>query len=155
MKRFVAIIVGLHVLAHSIFGCCDHVFAAFKESVGGHACSHGVAKQEEAGRHEDSDRDAAATHNDEFEKLRATASADRHSVPHGRHDCRHDSCHWLTSDGLPNIDLLDSHFDAMYVPITCAAVASTPTFDFWPETDVGRNHALALRLHLALGVLQI
>ena len=155
MNRAVVCITGLHVLIHSIFGCCDHAFAAFSESVGGHVCSHAVTKCDEAALHEHGHHDAVAAHNDECEQSCKTGISDQQSAPHQRHDCRHDSCHWLTSEALPDIELLDSHCDTMYVPTTGAAIASLPASGFWPETDVGRYHAPTLRLHLALGVLLI
>ena len=143
MNQLISIIIGLHVLVHSIFGCCDHAFVAVSHSISCNVCSHAVVKSEDGCRHEHNNRDAVATHNDQ------------QSTPHEQHDCRHDSCHWLTSDALPTIDLLDFHYDAVHIQVNRAEIASEAASEFWLESDFGQYHALPLRLHLVHGVLLI
>jgi len=155
MYRLIIIVTGLHVLAHSIFGCCDHAFVAIPDSAGGHACSHCVVKFIEAGRHEHSHCDAVATQNDESIHSFTTDISDQQSAPHQRHECRHDSCHWLTSDASSDLDLPSSYFAVTCFSTISVAIASNATSGYWQESDVGRRHAPPLRLHLALGVLMI
>jgi len=154
MQQLISIILGLHVLAHSIFGCCDHVLAVL-ESVDNYACSHAVTKSEEGCRHEHNNRDAVAAHNANGEQSLAINISDQQSAPHEEHDCRHDSCHWLTSDALPTIDLLDFQCDAVHIQVNRAEIASGAASGFWLESDFGQYRTLPLRLHLALGVLLI
>lgn len=155
MNRLIIIVTGLHVLAHSIFGCCDQAFVAIPDSAGGHACSHCVVKFIEAGRHEHSHCDAVATHSDEFTHLFTTDISDQQSAPHQRHVCRHDSCHWLAGDASSDLDLLSSYFVVTCFPTISVEIASDATSGYWPESDIGRRPAAPLRLHLALGVLLI
>jgi hypothetical protein len=155
MNQLISIIIGLHVLVHSIFGCCDHALVAVSHSVSGKVCSHAVAKSEEGCRHEHKHREAVATHNASGEQSFAIDSSDQQSAPHERHECRHDSCHWLTSDALPTIDLLDSHCDAIYIQVNRAVIAAGAVSEFRLEAGFGRYRALPLRLHLTLGVLLI
>ena len=155
MNQLISILIGLHVLVHSIFGCCDHALVATSHSMSGKACSHAVAKSEEGCRHEHNNHAAVAAHNANSAQLFAINISDQQSAPHERHDCRHDSCHWLTSVALPTIDLLDSYCDAASIQVNRAVIASEIASEFWLAADLGQYRALPLRLHLALGVLLI
>ena len=154
MNRLIVIVTGLHVLAHSIFGCCDHVFAASSDTSTDHECSHAVARDVEPSRHKHDCHDAVADPRNESE-LSSTYESNGESAPHQRHDCRHADCHWLTSLKAAAASLLDYDCTPAGAARIAEPLALTPLFGLSPERDIRRCQALPLRLHLAFGVLLI
>jgi hypothetical protein len=61
----------------------------------------------------------------------------------------------MTSDAAPAISFLDLY----YVPAVAATITTATAWNaaaqLAPEFDIGRLHALPLRLHLVVGVLLI
>lgn len=158
MKQVVAIIGGLSVLAHGIFGCCDHVFASTPQGSAGYCrCHAAVAHSHEHG-------DAHGNHNSSephSSQQESPGSCDncgftvQGQIPSGQHVCRHANCHWLKSSSSPIIRLFDlgCFFAAPILPP--AAAASPSAWQQSTDFAVGRICSLPLRLHLAVGVLLI
>lgn len=149
MSRLIAIITVLHVLAHSVFGCCGHNVAHTASvahcchSVNEEVCSH---QSEHGLRIDQQESDAGA-----FPLLDSNSPA----LPH--HACLHSSCQWLNSKSLGPADVLRGDVNS-----TVAVAPTALNLFVWPTVaaalsdlpDFG-NSALPLRLHLMLGVLQI
>ena len=154
MQHVVAIFVAFHVLMHGTLGCCDHVFAGQShDSRAQCGCDATLAKADAHEQHE-----AADCHLKQGEQRCISdlgGIADGKSSPWERHNCPHDSCHWLTSDAAPAINFLDLFcLPAFAAPVTMASGFDAAS-QLSPEFDIGQLHALALRLHLAVGVLLI
>ena len=89
MNRLIAIITGLHVLAHCIFGCC-----------GGHSahagtasdCSHTAAQHTCSGHVDDGD-----VHELADRCVEASAVGISDSTGRSHYDCPHGACQWLTT----------------------------------------------------------
>lgn len=149
MSRLIAIITVLHVLAHSVFGCCSHNDAHTSSmphcchSTNDIACSHHSAHGQQLEQHELGPQDFL---------LLAT---DLPAQPH--HVCLHSSCQWLNSKSLSPADVLRWDFNNAVAVVPIAVedfvhpTAATAPCD---RSDLA-NSALPLRLHLMLGVLQV
>jgi hypothetical protein len=155
MNRVVVLVTALHVLLHSIFGCCDHALAAWTGNSGSHKCSHALTTSDHHSRHIHCHHRAVAGHDNEQPQSTSSSSEDAPAVPCDNHDCRHKSCSWLTSEGPPEIHLFESHWNLVYSPVIHAVAESHAASVISPEIDAGRQRALPVRLHLAVGVLLI
>jgi hypothetical protein len=140
MNRLIAAITGLHVLVHGIFGCCDHGLAASRAAVPCH-CDHAHHGDltESAGEHDLADHDLA----------------DHKSPVQGSHECVHAACHWLADNASPHVGELYISGVASLATQLPASMALTVAAEFLPADILGPISAPPLRLHLALGVLQI
>ncbi len=106
MRKLIAILTGLHVLAHGVFGCCDHGWAAMAapkvEASSSCACHH--------------------AHHDQHDSQTAPAAdicdaVGQNSPAPAPHECVHASCHWIAGGGGPGIASLEAYgavlFDAV------------------------------------------
>lgn len=141
MKSVILLLTALHVLAHGVFGCCDHGVLVLTEADGHCVCNH-VHHRHGEGAHESSQ--APLFDEDCIEDGAPTRAP---------HECVHASCHWLTSDVAASSFLADG-----WMPL--AAVAHLPgdpfltqAAKFSPGTMAALSAAPPLRLHLALGVI--
>jgi hypothetical protein len=159
MNQFVAFVTALHVLAHSLFGCCSHVAQAHtgdaleicREAVceserpkaHGHAENHGHAPAEPAFA-EATQPNGCAVCEDE--------SSDRHAP----HDCQHAFCQWLGPDSTAAGKVLDLIHDLPAILFAAPGLKPSPASLLAAgENPNERAFALPLRLHLAVGVLLI
>lgn len=158
MNQAVAIIVALHVLTHSVVGCCDHVFAAQLPSSGCSHCHQTTVAEADANQRHHGDQEIFEAHLTQGEHscvCERCGITDREQLPLRGHNCPHASCYWLTSDGASTCSLVDFDWTpALAAPVT-GAIASETLSPLSPEFDIGRLHSLPLRLHLAAGVLLI
>lgn len=140
MKPLIAILTGLHVLAHSVFGCCDHGRVASPQTEAPCACSH-------------------AHHDDHH--VRVSSSCDAHDVAaeelpsQAPHQCVHASCHWLAGSAGPSVSPPDFSAPIPFGAIPPTRDVASQSAEFRPDRAAGRSTAPPLRLHLALGVLLI
>lgn len=148
MNPLITIITCLHVLAHSVFGCCgEH---------GGHAgtlpkCCQRVQQQIEPAH-------AEHVHHHGSTKCPDDASEPCDSVPSDSdHDCPHAFCQWLDSKPLCANELIDFplNLTAQNAPAVLSAVALGNATTSSPCDFLARPAALPLRLHLAVCVLLI
>lgn len=149
MNRLIAIITGLHVLTHSVFGCCSHNILHVKSP---YSCCHSTCKEVCAEhprlheRFEEPDSHAVGC-----EVCRSNAPA----VPH--HDCQHSSCQWLVSKSPSPADLLQldlSNISAVIPSPLGVAAWKIDIAALHEQSDIAKPLSL-LRLHLTLRVLQI
>lgn len=147
MQRLVAVITGLHLLAHSIFGCCAHHAAPAKNT----PCCHSDQTFQCTHPH--------ASHRHPSEAVESTDSLQagfhQQSAPH--HDCPHNSCQWLKSERIDCSGLVNFHLTSVVAPLAIAASGllsdhTALSVHFLPAP---LTQAPSLRLHLALGVLLI
>jgi hypothetical protein len=136
MKSLIAILTGLHVLAHGVFGCCDH----------------GVASAAQANR-------LCACHRSHHEHSQPTVSqrdlVDEQSPAGPTHDCVHASCHWMTGDAAPTINPFDASMPATMTALVSFGPTAFQAAEFWPDAAAGTFSAPPLRLHLSLGVMLV
>lgn len=146
MNCVLAILTGLSVLAHSIFGCCDH-FVVSKSNARPACCCHGIARTK-----------APAT---PVAKVSLAKSAPTKSVacktpasPTGKHECKHASCHWLADckTDLSQVGL--EHVVHIAVPAEQVIDFSTPT-QFANAHFASPIEGPPVRLHLLVGVLLV
>jgi hypothetical protein len=146
MNRLIAVITGLHVLAHGIFGCCgDHGTHVAHAS---HAC-HTV------------DRHGCGEHGEHYEH--ATCGGDASLVciadPSGGlpHQCPHASCQWLDTKPACTDELFKLKLNRNELGCLDVRTESSPANAGISCLDdcYSRPAALPLRLHLAVGVLLI
>lgn len=149
MNRLIAIITGLHVLAHGVLGCCgDHNAHAATAS---HCCH--TAKQHACSGH------AAEGHNhesaDSCEEAGPAYTSDSSERSH--HDCPHAACQWLDTKAFcPNeLFQLELNHTAIVTASVLVAVSPSNTGITRPDDSSAHPAALPLRLHLAMGVLLI
>jgi hypothetical protein len=145
MRSLIAILTGLHVLAHGLFGCCDHALASLNST-------KGVATAECECHHphqHDRDEHHADSHSD------CVVADDYGSSGTTPHACVHAACHWVAGSTADLDHLLD--YEISFASVTAFAPFPTAdnTADFWPAVDSGQISAPPLRLHLALRVMQI
>ena len=149
MRQLVAIITVLHVLGHSVFGCCSHSDqhatpnAHCCHSAGDADCSHQSGQSQQLVQPQDGAENFA---------LLVSNAPDS---PH--HICLHSTCQWLNSKSLNASDIMSWDFDVA-VAVAPAALAdfALPTLVGTPPDRAGfLGSALPLRLHLLLGVLQV
>jgi hypothetical protein len=158
MKQLVTIIVGSSMVAHSIFGCCDHIFASPSQGVVGHCHCHVkfAASHEHGDAH--SNHRSSEPHSSQQENPDSCDNCgltEQGQVPGGQHVCRHANCHWLSSNSSPTVSPLN--LDIYFAAPTPPPVAAASPSEWQRSTDfaVGRICVPPLRLHLAIGVLLI
>jgi hypothetical protein len=137
MKSLIAIVTGLHVLAHGIFGCCDHGLAKSSPTGKPCACHH------------------AHDHDHEGPSPSSRGAAVEEIPSQAPHQCVHASCHWLAISAGASVKPLDFSSPIPFVAIVTRGGETSQTGIFWPEMAAARSSAPPLRLHLALGVLLI
>lgn len=146
MNCVLAILTGLSVLTHSIFGCCDHVVASKSNARPSCSC-HGIARTNAPSPVVAKATRANAT------QTKSVASKSPTS-PVGQHDCKHASCHWL-ADGKTTL----SHVPLERVLIIAIPIAQV--IDFSTPLQFANAHSGSLldgppvRLHLLVGVLLV
>ena len=162
MNRIVAIVAGLHVLAHSVFGCCGHD----SHSVTTHATDSAVLHCcDSSGEQHFSEPDEGGGCHDH-----CVGTVDVEVVVHAKadcplcafessqqipHQCSHGSCEWLASKPVDASALVTlSHTLEFFAPSNAAATFATTTVCV-VANEQRQTLALPLRLHLALGVLLI
>jgi hypothetical protein len=154
-NKLIVAVTGLHVLAHSVFGCCVHFFSDSEPTKTEASCSHSSNRLSEATpQHQTPHVDGNDCSN--IEHAAPSVLADDGSAPKHKHACRHVNCHWKTCEPCPDIKLLASSSIEPFVHAIIATndlSGSSGLSSF--EIDVGRFPALSLRLHLVHGVLQI
>ena len=152
MNQFIVLITGLHVLAHSIFGCCAHHTALAADGQAPQCCGASdrhIHAPENGGRHHAHD----AIGNTEAVVEGGDESS--HS-PSRDHQCKHEHCKWVTSRGDTSTDLqgIAGNLTASVVTLSTIASLAMPVSgaSAW-ESE--RCFAPALRSHLRLRVLLI
>jgi hypothetical protein len=149
MRTLIAILTGLHVLAHGIFGCCNHGQTAMGPKSTACVCHHDDHAVHEHGESDEHHADDLA------EPASDCLAADEQSPASAPHHCIHASCHWLAADVASSHHNFDfQHLIALYGDSALLASALTYTA-FWPDSACAPFSAPPLRLHLALGVLLI
>jgi hypothetical protein len=141
MRKLIAILTGLHVLAHGVFGCCDHGWAAMAlphaEQATSCACHH------------------AHQHAHDAPGANLCDAVSQHLPAPAPHECAHASCHWMAGGGGPGIWSLEACGAMLMVAIV--PIESSPLLagHYRPSDDCARFPAPPLRLHLALGVIVV
>jgi hypothetical protein len=154
VNRLIVSVTGLHVLAHSVFGCCPHAFSTVKPSTIQRTCSHsedGIPKQR-AHQHGDLD---GGTHCSEQGDESTTVVADGGPKSDHQCSCRHADCHWKASEGWSALELRDLIGHAPVAWVTSATNEAGQSLGCTFESDIDVHRALPLRLHLMMGVLQV
>lgn len=151
MNQLIVVITGLTVLAHSIFGCCDHYAALAADGQTPHCCdaSDRHSHASENGRHHHAHD---ATENTAAVETESDGSS--HSPSHD-HQCKHEHCQWVTSKGDANADLQDISGDLKASFSTFSTIASLAVPIEMASGESGRCFAPALRSHIRLRVLLI
>jgi hypothetical protein len=137
MKPIIAILTGLHVLAHGVFGCCDHGLVVAARAETACACHHTHDHADEAARSGDCD------------------AIERDAPAPASHECVHATCHWVAGSDGPSATTLDLVAPALMVSAALPANPALLAAEYQPDDILGRTSAPPLRLHLALGVLVI
>lgn len=137
MKPLVVILTGLHVLAHGVFGCCDHGLVAMAAAALPCACEHAHHHADEASANADGD------------------SVERHAPAPTPHECVHASCHWVAGSAGPSVTPLDFSAPTMFAAVVPTTSSALHAAAFQPDDVRGRTSAPPLRLHLALSVLVV
>lgn len=137
----IAILTGLHVLAHGIFGCCDHGLPVTSLVAKVHSCGH-------APHDVSPELSTACCH----ATLDGEAAEGQSPYPH---ECVHESCHWLAGNAGPKISKSDFSLQVPLTAISVIAAPATPTLHHGVNLATIRDTAPPLRLHLALGVLLV
>lgn len=149
MNRLIAIITGLHVLTHSVFGCCTHDILHVKSQ---YNCCHSTCENvcidqpQPDERFEEPDSHALGC---------ALCRSNSPAVPH--HDCQHSSCQWLVSKSLSPADLLQLDLNNISAVTPCTLGVPAWKSDYAAlraQSEIAKP-ASQLRLHLTLSVLQI
>jgi hypothetical protein len=159
MNRFVAFITGVHVLLHSIFGCCNHASAAHLHDVDTLQRCHDETRLTDAISGSHCNEQAADSCSGDDERQcgcdTSISADDCFESTDEQHHCRHASCDWLTTIEGPAISPVDC--GCSFVPATFDPSATVPQSVclFSDSTVFGRFHPLPVRLHLAVGVLLI
>jgi len=136
MKTWIAILTSLHVLAHGVFGCCDHGPVVSPQAVQSCSCHHEV-------------------HDHLTSSPDSRDAADQGWPSRQPHQCVHASCHWVVGDSGPSVKELDFSAPISIAAFLPAGGSALPAAEFWPDAARGTTSAPPLRLHLALGVLLI
>jgi hypothetical protein len=136
MKPLISIVTALHVLAHGLFGCCDHAVAAKPAAPHCCHCQHAHASPPRAA-------------------TEAAELAEHETPTRSQHECVHDSCHWLVGDAGLKFHLAE--YSLLAYCITADMDTATATHAEWlrPDSKVGAFFAPPVRLHLALGVILV
>jgi hypothetical protein len=151
-NKFVVSITALHVLAHSVFGCCGHDMHGASKTAAENRCNRSATDTSEANPCQHNCADAVTVSHD-ASRAASFPSVDKLPAPPDRHQCRHADCHWQIGERCPDIKLLSS----------CAGAAILSTAPIEHEHDGSiclpfENHVgldCALRLQFMSGVLQI
>jgi hypothetical protein len=162
MNNVVAIITGLHVLAHSLFGCCWHQREdAGRCSTPGAAdlccetSSEGCFISHNDDKHCDQ-HVAAEVHGSEEASTNAEhCSFETHSTSQQPHQCPHASCQWLTSDSSGGLTVVVLCLVPAFWEPVIAATTFASAADPFAQKQLLESLALPLRLHLAVGLLLI
>lgn len=141
MKKFIAILTGLHVLAHSVFGCCEHRLdvtpATATPEVKTCCCHHGA-------------------HVVQHRSAPGASDVAAQTVPQrSSHQCIHSSCHWLAASAGRSIELLDFSVPVAIVDVQSVHGVALHSAAIPPDNVLGRTSAPPLRLHLVIGVLLV
>jgi hypothetical protein len=144
MAQFIATIVGLQVLAHSVLGCCaDHwTLATIPQAAD---CS-------ESRTH--ISKDYCHGHPHSHDRLSHDNGED-HKAPDEHDHCRHEGCQWLATKAGLQLDLHKKSGLLVSWPMAIPArshIASEPHVNFRPSQ---RFLAPSLRTYLVLQVLLI
>lgn len=157
MNRLIAIITGLHVLAHGIFGCCGHHSHHLSARA---AVSHCCAPSggDDCSQHHESGHQHESSTLESLEVAQADGNCflcQSESSPRQPHQCSHASCQWLASgaSGALAFIALD-HGPAFCTPALLTATFAAGTARC-SENEERQFFALPVRLHLAVGVLLI
>ena len=140
MNYSLTVIIVWQVLMHSIFGCCGHAFIIKVDSAEV-SCSRG----------EQSKKEASAFYSDGL----ATGEIVKYCYesPAKKHNCRHDSCHWLVSAKASIDRLLGFQFvSKLDLPIFLAP-STEAACSFALSRERRQMRTLPVRLHLMVGVL--
>lgn len=135
MKPIIAILTGLHVLAHGMFGCCDHRLVVTEVAESVCACHHG--------------------HGDDTTRSGDCDTIERDTPGRAPHECAHDACHWVVGSDGPMAAPLDFSAPARLAIVPPATHSALYVAEYQPDDILGRTSAPPLRLHLALGVLVV
>jgi hypothetical protein len=147
MTQVVTFIVGIHILAHSVLGCCAHQGMPTPGPSRMLCCSTGDADAHRA--------HAQARHQcDHATDKAADARGDESSGE--QHECRHESCQWLPSKADASVELQQLSAELPYQPVTADGLGFLPS-SLASLVDGKAYHRLApaLRSHLRLSVLLI
>lgn len=146
MNCVVAILTGLSVLAHSIFGCCDHVVASKLNARPSCSC-HGIARTNAPSPTVAKATRAGATQT-------KSVACKSPTSPGGKHECKHASCHWL-ADGKTTL----SHAPlerVVYIAIPIEQVIDFSISSRFANANLGSlADGPPVRLHLLVGVLLV
>jgi len=149
MNRLIAIITGLHVLAHSLFGCCSHEGA---HAASAPHCCHSTIENDCAHQHGlDHRLEQQAADSGFYPLLKSNSAGNPHHV------CLHSSCQWLETKPLCPTDVLHLGINGTMavVPFGNSLVDTAADAAAFSVLSDVISTAPPLRLHLALGVLQI
>jgi hypothetical protein len=149
MRTLIAILTALHVLAHGIFGCCDHGGAAAGTNTPACVCHHAEHGGHEHGESGDHHADDVA------EPASDCLATDEESPASAPHRCIHASCYWLAADVVVSQHTFDFNCLAAFDANSASLASALNATEFWPDSARGQVSAPPLRLHLALGVLLI
>ena len=144
MNRVLVILTGLSILAHAIFGCCNHAFAG-KANTRSSCCCHRATR---------TSAPAKVSGKSDSKALSKIAFSRSQSDPTNTHECKHASCHWLANGKVNHAQIaldLTADFSAPLV----ASLARPWTSQVTTSFDVADRDAPPLRLHLTLGVLLV
>jgi hypothetical protein len=154
VNQFVVAITALHVLAHSVFGCCGHDMHGGAKTAAEHHCNHPGTDTSEANPYQHSHADAATVSHD-ANRASSFPLVDEAPAPLDRHQCRHADCHWQTGETCPDIQLLSFCAKAAILSTAPIEHKHDGSICLTFENDVGPDCALRLRLQFMSGVLQI
>ncbi len=145
MNYLLALLTGYSVMAHAVFGCCDHGLA-MKPGARSACCCRSVGWMKRPAVL--MQQPSTEAKKPEVEALTCSSSAGP------SHECRHASCHWVTSSRTMVSDLTLS-----IAPVVSTAVLPSPglsnSFSSSPADDFAGTESPSLRLHLLVGVLLV
>lgn len=157
MQRLIVIITGLHVLVHSLFGCCSHHSHKLGNSPPNSSQSHCCAASSEQHCSKHCGK-AKGTHSDRADgqvKAAQGAGFEVVSDPVSQHQCAHSACHWVAS----KVSTAATHVMLERAPLFCAVriperfnANTEQTSEYAQQSN---SSAPPLRLHLAVCVLLI
>ena len=145
MNCLLALLTGYSVMAHAVFGCCDHGLAA-KAGYPTGCCCRSIAWVKKAAMSVDQ---PSAKH-----KKADVAAVVCSSSAGQLHECRHASCHWLTSSRTIVSDLTVTTAPAISAAVP-PSVGLPSSFSSSRADDFSGTETPSLRLHLLVGVLLV
>lgn len=157
MQRLIVIITGLHVLAHSLFGCCSHhshkLGNTSPNSSESHCCA--ASSEQHCSKHCGKAKGTYYDRADVEVKVAEGAGFEVVSEPVSQHQCAHSVCHWVAS----KVSAPATHVMLERAPLFCA-VSIPECFNADTEriseyAQQSNSSAPPLRLHLAVCVLLI